>query len=89
MLQLRLVCRGWAACPAAPLGAAALCRCEGQGSRVYAVSFAGWTGSVIKNVPKVSTTLRAACFHSVHPIGKVVCECDCIRTDHIMERRPA
>lgn len=34
------------------------------------------------------TDLRAAGFHPVHPVGKVVCECDCLRTDHIMEWRP-
>lgn len=34
------------------------------------------------------TNLRAACFHPVHPIGKVVCERDGFRTDHVMEGRP-
>lgn len=58
MLQLRLICLGWAAGPTAPISATAICRCERQGGRIYAVSFAGWTGSVIKNVPEVSTTLK-------------------------------
>ncbi|EPY88849.1 hypothetical protein CB1_000151001 [Camelus ferus] len=31
------------------------------------------------------TDLRAAGFHPVHPVGKVVCECDCVRTDHVVE----
>lgn len=88
-LQLRFVRLRWAAEPTASLaGAAATCRRERQGSRIDAVSFAGRTGSVIENVPEVSTALRAAGFHPVHPIGEVVCERDDLRTDHIMERRP-
>lgn len=58
-LQLCFVRRCWATEPTASLSRAiAICRCERQGSRVYAVSFAGWTRSIIKNVPEVSTTLK-------------------------------
>lgn len=35
-----------------------------------------------------STHLRAACLHSVHPIGKIVRELDGLRADHIMKGRP-
>lgn len=57
-LQLCLVALGRAAPCAVPTGVADLCRCERQGRRVYAVSFASWTRSVVKNVPEVSTALQ-------------------------------
>ena len=56
--MLRLVTGGWAAPCADPLGATALCRGERQGCRVYAVSFASWTRSVVENVPEVSAALQ-------------------------------
>lgn len=57
-LQLGFVCLGRAADPVVSFRAAAVCRCERQGSRIYAVSFAGWARSIIKNVPKMSTALK-------------------------------
>lgn len=35
-----------------------------------------------------STHLRAACLHSVHPIGKIVRELDGLRADDVMKGRP-
>lgn len=35
-----------------------------------------------------STHLRAACFHPVYPMGKVVGELDGLRTDHVVKGRP-
>lgn len=47
--------------------------------RMVCVSVCEWS---------VETNLTAGYFNTMHPIGEIIIESNCIRTDHIIEGRP-